>query len=116
MTNRKKAKKKAKRTWQDIAKDAQDHRDSTIAQVKTAVLDVRGQLPKNVMHVLTEMLPSYELELARISMVALLGKLSSGKISATDVTRTFLRQAGLAQGLVSVLQRNSKKGQVPDFP
>lgn len=95
--------------WQQIAKEAQDHRDNTMAQVQstlsaspkvqletddiqnTAVEQARVLLPAQDVHI-TEMLPE-----------DLITALGTGQVSATDVVNAYLRRAVVAQKLVSSL-------------
>ena len=110
-------KQKVQRPWQEIAKDAQDHRDASLAQVKpgpesssmypapehaleqshpSAACKISMKFPETTLHPrdvqITETLPE-----------DLVQSLATGELSATDVTTAFLRRAVIAQKLVSAI-------------
>lgn len=93
-------KAKLKRSWQDIAKEAQDYRDASIAQIKPDLPQLPTSLRKNVLHIPSEILTQQEIALTETPPEDLLILLSSGKLTATAVTEAFLRRAALAQKLV----------------
>jgi hypothetical protein len=93
-------KKKPKRPWQDVAKEAQDYRDASVARVKPDVPQLPKNLPNNVINILGEALTPEERQITETSTEDLLNILSCGKLTATTVTSAFLRRAGLAQKLV----------------
>ena len=86
--------------WQDIAREAQDHRDQTIAAIQPEISNVPTELPLNVTNIPRQLLSAEELEITEQATEELLPKLASGKLSAIAVTHAFLRRAGLAQKLV----------------
>ena len=86
--------------WQEIAKEAQEHRDQTIEAVKPEIPDVPANLPLNVTKFPKQLLTAEELDITEQSVEELLPKLANGKLSAAAVTNAFLRRAGLAQKLV----------------
>ena len=95
----------AKESWQDISRRVQDHRDSTLAQVKPPISDVPLELPRDVTALPRELLSSREIEITKLLVENLISSLATGKLSCTEVTSAFLRRAGLAQKLESyVLQ------------
>lgn len=90
-----------KRPWQDIAREAQDLRDATIAQVEPPLPDLSNdKQPANVMGIPAEILQSHELSITQLPPEELVALLASGQLSAVAVTRAFLRRAGIAQKLV----------------
>jgi amidase len=96
-------KPKLKRPWQDIAKEAQDHRDASIEPV----LGITGgggsvpeKLPKNSMSVSSNTLSPGDNEITELLPEQLTKLLASGKFSSKEVTTAFLRRAALAQKLV----------------
>ena len=93
-------KPKQKRQWQDIAQEAQVYRDASIARVKPDVPQLSKSLPKNVVHIPRNALSEEEIRITETAPEDLLGMLASGELTATTVTTTFLRRAGLAQKLV----------------
>ena len=91
-------KAKVKRPWQDVAKEAQELRDSTLHDVTNIVIpDVLGWDATD----LIELLPTPETNsMTSMSPSALVFQISSRKLSATKVIETFLRRASMAQELV----------------
>lgn len=95
------AKVKPKKPWQDIAREAQDYRDATIAQVKPPIPDLsKYNRPTNVISIPKEILDPTELLITQLPPEELVALLASGRLSATVVTKAFLRRAGVAQKLV----------------
>jgi amidase len=88
------------KSWQDIAKIAQDLRDDSIAKVKPTVPDVPLELPLNVSKLPGELLSEPEISITETTPEKLLDALAAGKLTSTEVTNAFLRRAGLAQKLV----------------
>ena len=88
------------KSWQDIAKIAQDLRDKSIAEVNPSVPDIPPELPLNVSHLPGELLTKAEISITEGTTEQLLDALASGKLASTEVTNAFLRRAGLAQKLV----------------
>ena len=89
------------RTWQEIAKTAQEHRDASIARVEPAVPEVPQNLPVDVTGLPQELLSKAEISITESSPEDLLAAIASGQLSCNLVTKAFLRRAGLAQKLVS---------------
>ncbi|RFU28927.1 hypothetical protein B7463_g7421, partial [Scytalidium lignicola] len=108
-------KQKLVKSWQEIAKEAQDHREASLAQVKLGLPDLFNEFeraPRSiqsdpskgvamkyagaVLHprdvLITEMLPEN-----------LITALATGKLSATDVTTAFLRRAVVAQRVTNCI-------------
>jgi amidase len=90
----------AGRSWQDVAKIAQDLRDKSIAEVEPTVPDVPLELPLNVSKLPGELLSKVEISITETTPKKLLDALASGELTSTEVTNAFLRRAGLAQKLV----------------
>jgi amidase len=86
-------------TWQEVAADRQKHREETIAAV-TPPIEVPAELPLNVMSIAKDVLTAEEIEITESLVEELVPKLAQGKLSATTVTKAFLRRAALAQKLV----------------
>jgi amidase len=87
-------------SWQEIARIAQDLRDSSIAEVNATVPDVPSELPLNVSKLPGDLLSKAEISITETVPEQLLDALASGELTSTDVTNAFLRRAGLAQKLV----------------
>jgi hypothetical protein len=98
--------KTKKRRWQDIAKEAQDYRDASIARVTPEVPHLPANLPKNVMNIPRELLSQEEAQITEAAPEVLLQLMASGQLSATAVCTAFLRRAGLAQRLVRIIILN----------
>lgn len=87
-------------TWQEVAADRQRHRDETIAAVEPAIPEVPADLPNNVIPLAKEILTNEEIKITESLVEELVPLLATGKISATTVTKAFLRRAALAGKLV----------------
>jgi amidase len=100
------SKAKPKRRWQEIAKEAQDHRDASIAifakdfPAAYTVGDFPG-VSKNSTGIPSEVLQKRDLQITETLPEELVNLLANGELSATEVTTAFLRRAALAQKLVS---------------
>ncbi|PVF95671.1 amidase [Serendipita vermifera] len=93
--------KAKKRGWQDIAKEAQDYRDASIARVTPEIPHPPVNLPKNVMGIPRELLSQNEIQITETVPEVLLQLMASGQLSVTTVCTAFLRRAGLAQRLTN---------------
>ena len=96
-------KPKLQRHWQDIAREAQDHRDASIEPflgITGRGGSVPEKLPKNSMGVPSNTLSPRDNEITELLPEQLTKLLASGKFSSTEVTTAFLRRAALAQKLV----------------
>jgi hypothetical protein len=89
-------------TWQEVAADAQRYRDTTIARVEPAIPDVPSELPLNVSGLPAQLLSPKENEITTLTTEQLIPKLAAGELSAVEVSKAFLRRAGLAQKLVCI--------------
>jgi amidase len=101
------SKRKRERPWQDIAKEAQDHREASLMKVQPghrAAFDriqFAEELPKNSMNIPGKALHPRDFQITETLPEHLVKALATGELSATDVTTAFLRRAALAQKLVS---------------
>ena len=91
------------RPWQDIAKDAQEYRDSSIRRLEPAIPSVTEPLPIDVTRVPRDLLAKHELEITEFPPEELIQKIAQGNLKSIDVTRAFLRRAGLAQALTNCI-------------
>ena len=87
-------------TWQDTARQMQEHRDATIAALDPPLPSLPDDLPLNVTGIPKQILTGREIEVTESSPEYLLNALAGGLVTSTEVTKAFLRRAGLAQGLV----------------
>ena len=106
-------KQKLQRPWQDIAKEAQDHRDATLAQVKPGRPELFEKFEEDLQNVQSNPLKGFsimtvgkvlhpdDVNVTKMLPEDLLPALASGELSATNVTTAFLRCAVIAQKLVS---------------
>ncbi|KAF2727068.1 amidase [Polyplosphaeria fusca] len=92
-----------KRPWQDIAKEAQEHRDSTISQLSPPAPKAPSDHPKNVVSIPETLLDENEIRITNLPPEALLEALLAGHLSAVEVTTAYLRRAAIAQGLTNCL-------------
>ena len=88
------------RHWTDIAREAREHRDETIARVDPRLLSVRD-LPQDVTAVPASHLDPEEKAITEETPESLLSRLNTGKLTSLAVTKAFLRRAAVAQMLVS---------------
>ncbi|KAF2110166.1 amidase signature domain-containing protein [Lophiotrema nucula] len=88
------------RSWESIAKKAQDYRDATIALIEPPLPDIEV-LPLDSTPILKTILTPKELSITESDPANLVSQLSCGTLSAVQVTKAFLRRAGLAQKLVN---------------
>lgn len=91
------------RSWREIAQEAQDHRDTTIAQLSPAAPHVPSQLPKSVISVPKQLLEKHILSITSLPPEALITSLSTGELSAVQVTTAYLQQSAVAQGLANCI-------------
>lgn len=100
-------KPKLQRHWQDIAKEAQDHRDASIEPFLGIIgrgVGVPEKLPKNSMSIPSTALSPQDHEITELLPEQLIKLLAAGKYSSTGVTTAFLRRAALAQKLVRKIE------------
>ena len=88
------------RSWQDIAREAQEYRDATVDRVLPDIPELPQDVPKNVINVPSTILSQQEIYITEMAPEDLLSMLASGGLTALSVTTAFLRRAGLAQKLV----------------
>jgi len=94
------SKTRQKRPWQEIAQEAQDHRDASIVSFQAEMPHFPSHSPKNVFHLLRDHLSEEEIHITETAPEELLALLASGKLTALTVVTAFLRCASLAQMLV----------------
>jgi hypothetical protein len=94
------SKRKKKKPWRDISREAQQYRDASIARVQPELPQLPENLPKNVTRIPGTLLACEEIKITGMLPEDLLGVLASGELTAVAVTTAFLRRAGLAQKLV----------------
>jgi len=103
---------KPTRPWQQVAREAQRHRDSTVDDIQPPLpAALPHPLPKNVTAIPDQILSSRELYITSLPVTALLDALAGRhgdgrggeRLSAVEVTNAFLRRAALAQKLVNCL-------------
>jgi amidase len=91
---------KRKRSWQDVAQEAQEYRDATVDRVLPGATPLSKDLPKNVINIPSKVLSQKEVYITEMPAEDLLSKLTEGELTATGVIAAFLRRASLAQKLV----------------
>jgi amidase len=91
-------------TWQEIAKQAQDHRDASIAALDPPLPELPAELPLDVTQIPKQILTAQEISITETTSEVLVDKLARGELAAVEVTKAFLRRAGLAQKLVGMLE------------
>jgi amidase len=93
-------KMKPKRPWQDIAREAQEYRDASLATFTTNVPAALETI-KNSKIIPTKLLQAEDLAITVSLPEELVRLLANGELTATEVTTAFLRRATLAQKLVN---------------
>ncbi|KAE8154674.1 amidase signature domain-containing protein [Aspergillus avenaceus] len=93
----------AKPSWQDIAQGVQKTRDDSIARVEPALPALPEALPSRVIDVPRQVLSASEVDITESPAEALVASLASGKLTATAVTKAFLRRAVIAQKLTNCI-------------
>src|SRR5258705_13924828 len=99
------SKSKPKRPWQDVAREAREYRDVSIAAATAdfpAALDGDSflNLPRNSSNIPIIVLHPRDVRITETLPEELIRGLATEELSATDVTTAFLRQAAVAQKLV----------------
>ena len=100
------SKRKRERPWQEIAKEAQDRRDASLAKVQPGLpaaferIQFSEELPKNSMNIPGKALHPRDFQITETLPEQLVKALSTGGLSAMNVTTAFLRRGALAQKLV----------------
>ena len=87
--------------WQEVAREAQEHRDHTLSVAGADFTTLPNDLPQNVTQIPSQLLTAEEIKITEQAPEELLSQLGSGRLSAVTVTNAFLRRAALAQKLVS---------------
>ncbi|KAI0380374.1 amidase [Hypomontagnella monticulosa] len=88
--------------WQDVAADRQRHRDTTIAEVRPPVPELRAEdIPINTTAIPKKLLAEEEIKITNTDVEVLVKKIASGEWSSTTVAGAFLRRAALAQKLTN---------------
>lgn len=88
-----------KPAWQEIAKRAQDYRDSTL-NLDPPVPDVPADLPLDVSAIPKTLLSPEAVAITQTPPEILVKSLASGRLTSLTVTTAFLQRAGVAQKLV----------------
>lgn len=98
-------KRKFRRDWEDVAEEAQEHRDASIReQGITLILDriqSLGTAPRCSTDIPSKVLETKDRQITECLPEELLRMLATGDVRAVDVTRAFLRRAAIAQKFVS---------------
>jgi hypothetical protein len=90
-------------TWQETVHQMRKHRDDSIMAIEPRLPDILSQeLPLNVTGVPKTILSGREIELTESSTESLLSSMAAGLVTSVEVTKAFLRRAGLAGLLVSI--------------
>lgn len=92
--------KQVLRKWQDIAKEAQEHRDRSLVAVRPPVQGIPADLPLDVSGVPRQALTDHEIWITESTAEDLLELLARGQLTSTAVTKAFLRRAAVAQKVV----------------
>ncbi|RHZ50159.1 uncharacterized protein CDV56_104675 [Aspergillus thermomutatus] len=86
--------------WQELARQVQKRRDSSIAELKLN-LPVPSAASPRVIPLARQLLSGAEVAITESSASFLLSSLAQGRLTATEVTSAFLKRAAIAQSLVN---------------
>ena len=92
-------------SWEDVARDAQKHRDSTIDAIEPPLPLLPSDISHNVIDIPRQTLSQEEIQITETPILRLLQLLKTGEVTATAVTNAFLRRAAVAQKLVNPYQQ-----------
>ena len=93
----------SRKTWTEIADEAQRYRNDTIASLSPSAPQIPSSLPNNVLHIPDQLLDESVLAITNLPPEKLLVHLSTGRLSAVEVTTAFLQRAAISQGLSNCL-------------
>lgn len=91
------------RLYTQIAEEAQRYRDATIASLIPPTPGVPSDLPLNVLHLPCRLLDQSVVSITNLLPEELLQALSTGQLSAVQVSTAYLQRAALSQGLSNCL-------------
>jgi len=95
------SKSQAKRPWQAVAREAQEHRDASMKEYATGLPEpLENSMPSNVMDIPSQLLDQNDRQITELLPEDLVVLLASGQLTSVAVTEAFLRRATLAQKLV----------------
>lgn len=87
-----------KKSWQELAQIARDHRDETLSKVDPPLPPLPDPLPLNSQDLPKLLLTPREYELTQAyDATDLLYMLRTREVTSEEVTRAFLRRAAVAQ-------------------
>ncbi|KAF1851201.1 amidase [Cucurbitaria berberidis CBS 394.84] len=92
-----------KKSWRDISKEARDYRDTTISQLSPLAPSVPSDLPKKVLGVPDQLLGQHVTSITSLLPEKLLASIATGQLSAVEVSRAYLQQAAVSQGLTNCI-------------
>ncbi|KAF2474037.1 amidase, partial [Lindgomyces ingoldianus] len=95
--------KNPNRAWQEVAQEAQAHRESTVASLSYPLPELPSPLPSNVLCIPSDLLDPSIITITNLLPEQLLESLLTNKLTATAVTNAFLQRAALCQSLVNCL-------------
>lgn len=87
-------------SWQQITKASQAHRDATLSALDPPLPVLPADLPLDVTRLPRDVLTAEEVRITELMPEEVVAQLASRELSAVQVTKAFLRRAGLAQMLV----------------
>ena len=96
-------KARSRKTWTEIAEEAQRYRNDTIASLSPSAPQIHPILPNNVLHMPDQLLDQSVSAITNLLPEELLVHLSIGQLSAVEVTTAFLQRAAISQSLSNCL-------------
>ncbi|MCJ1474063.1 hypothetical protein MMC13_002721 [Lambiella insularis] len=98
-----KVKRKHNRPWQDIAREAQEYRDASIARAWPDMPQLPSDIPKNVFSILRSQLSAADYQITEMLPENIVQALAYGSVTAAAVNTAFLHRATLAQSLTNCI-------------
>lgn len=91
------------KSWEEIVKDAQNHRDSTIALLSPPAPLVPTSPPNNVTGIPEQVLDKQTISITSLLPEELLASLATGQLTALQVTNAYLQRTAVAQQLANCI-------------
>ena len=86
--------------WQDLVRQLQAPDIGVSNRTQIPIPNIPRNLPLNITAVPRKLLLPHEIEITETPAETLVAALASGSLTSVEVTKAFLRRAGLAQKLV----------------
>lgn len=102
---RKSNRRTPKRSWQEVARAAQEHREHSLSLFQTADIPTGESITKQVIDLPRRLLDEEGVAITELALDQIVQSTLAGSLSVQKVTQAFLRRAALAQKLASLIIR-----------